>query len=173
MNELLKNVELDSNGNPKRIKLNIQARVIEQFSREYFYPRIVFYPDSNIRYQNKTISLQKIIDLIGNFFYRKIVIDDFSADPYSFFRFDENCPEEFRRFLEIALESGGILMTEDEANIRGVRKGCKVYRLAYSLYPYYNLPQRDYNVVDLSRILYPLLSKIEKEKKGDQLSLNF
>ena len=173
MNELLKNVELDSNGNPKRIKLNIQARVIEQFSREYFYPRIVFYPDSNIRYQNKTISLQKIIDLIGNFFYRKIVIDDFSADPYSFFRFDENCPEEFRRFLEIALESGGILMAEDEANIRGVRKGCKVYRLAYSLYPYYNLPQRDYNVVDLSRILYPLLSKIEKEKKGDQLSLNF
>ena len=71
MNELLKNVELDSNGNPKRIKLNIQARVIEQFSREYFYPRIVFYPDSNIRYQNKTISLQKIIDLIRNFFYRK------------------------------------------------------------------------------------------------------
>ncbi|MBP1631347.1 MAG: hypothetical protein H6Q15_2240 [Bacteroidetes bacterium] len=173
MNELLKNVKLDSEGNPQKIKLNTQARVIEQFSKEYFYPRIVFYPDSNIQYYNKIISLQKIIDLIGNFFFEKIVTDNFSADPYSFFRFDDNCPKEFHRFLEIALESGGILMTEEEANVKGVRKGSKVYRLAYSLYPFYNLPQRDYNVIDLSRILEPLLSMVEEGRYGEQLSLNF
>lgn len=173
INEFLKQITFNSKGNPQKIRISTQARIINQFSREYFYPRIVFYPDSNIIYENKIITLQKVIDLIGNFFYDRIVEDNFTADPYSFFKFDDNCPKEFDKFLEVALESGGILMSENEANIRGVRKGNKVYRLGYSLYPYYNLPQRDYNIIDLSRILKPMISQIEENKKGEQLSLKF
>ncbi len=173
MDSFIKEIKFNSKEEPRYIGMNIQARIIEQFSKEYFYPRIIFYPESSIQYNNKNIPIKKIIDLIGDFFFKKLVEDKFNADPYSFFRLDNDCPMEFHKFLKIALEAGGILMTDDETKLKGVRKGQKIYRLSYSLYPYYNLPQRDYNIIDLSTILEPLLLNSDKNKKSKQLSLIF
>ena len=175
INDFLPNVNLNKkSGQPQTIPINKQATIINDFCTNYFYPRIAYYPDSVIKFNNKTITLEKLINEIGIFFQKQYVENDFKQDPYSLIQYDDKCPVEIEKIFNKGLESGGILLIEEEERdnkVRGVRKKTKVYRLSYSLYPYFNLPQRTYSVRDLSGILAPLL--IADKIEYPQLPLQF
>jgi len=143
------------NGILQEMPIPLQSRLIYEFSKNYFYKRILNYPQKNI---NNNKSLIEIIDKIGNYFYDKIVLEDFNPDPFIFFyvNLEEN---DLINFIEIALEAGAIFKVETEIGIKGVRRTENVYRLSYSLYPIYKIPKVDYNPIPLSRIL--------KENKTD------
>ena len=138
------------NGVEQEMGIPLQSRLIYTFSKDYFYKRILNYPQNEI--QNNKDLLYEIIDKIGLYFYNKIVLEEFNPDPYIFFYVN---PEEtdLNNFIEIALEAGAIFKVETEIGIKGVRRTQNVYRLSYSLYPIYKLPKVDYNSIPLSRIL--------------------
>jgi hypothetical protein len=157
-------IQFDNKGNVKRIKINDQAKVIEKFSEEFYYPKIAYYPNSYIYYNQREITLKSVVDCIGSYFKSQYLGDNFLSDPSSFFIFDKDCPSEFRDILNIGLEAGCFLLIEDEAMAK--RKGLKRYRLSYSLYPLFNLPQRAYYFKNLSSILEPIIKEnIDLETK--------
>ncbi|MBA4409707.1 MAG: hypothetical protein C0397_09835 [Odoribacter sp.] len=155
------------------IKISIQARIIDKFTSDFFYPRIENYPRNIINYKSKIFTLIEIVNCIGNYFFQRLVLESFSADPVIFFYMDNNCPIEFKAFIDIALESGAILNVEDEIAIKGVRKNTSVYRLSYALYPIYKLPQRDYKIIGLSNIIAPLIDKNRKNIDNNQIEIDF
>jgi len=147
---IIGNKELIKNGVVKEMEIQDQSRLIYSFSEQYSYRRIYNYPQNEMVY-NKYL-LHEIIEKIGEFFYSKIVLEDFKLEPYSFFYIEPE-EKEFTRFIEIALEAGAIFKVETEIGIKGVRRTQNVYRLSYSLYPKYKLPKVDYNQIPLSQIL--------------------
>lgn len=175
INDFLPIVSLNKkNGLPQTIPVNKQAAIISDFCVNYFYPRVAYYPDSVVKFRNKTITLEKVINQIGTFFQKQYIENDFKQDPYSLILFDDKCPNEIEKIFNKGLESGGILLIEEEERekeVRNVRKTTKVYRLSYSLYPYFNLPQRTYSVRDLSGILTSLL--VTDKIEHPQLPLQF
>lgn len=152
VNDFISQVQFTSTGILKKIPISQQARIIESFSSNYAFLRIRNYPKNEVKHNN--LLMWQIIDKIGKFFYNKLVMEDFNADPYILFYVD---PKEIKtkHFIEIALEAGAILKIEDEIPRADVRKYTDVYRLSYSLYPRYKLPKIDYNPIDLKKILYP------------------
>jgi len=170
-NKFMPEFKLNGSGVPIMIKINTQANIISEFSKEYFYPRVAYYSDSVVRYKGKIITLENMLDAIGNYFHSQYIGEKFTADPFSLIKFDEKCPNEIIKLFNKGLESGGILMVEDE-EYKGVRKNVRIYRLSYSLYPYYNLPQRLYAIKNLSDILSSLLNT-EDNSAAIQLTLNF
>ncbi|MDR0232155.1 MAG: hypothetical protein LBI82_08570 [Dysgonamonadaceae bacterium] len=170
INSFLPEITLNNSGEAKMMPINRQATIINDFCVKYFYPRVAYYAESVVLYnKKKIITLENIINKIGEYFREQYIGADFRPEPYSLIRFDNKCPKEIEKLFNKGLEAGGVLIVEDE--IKGVRKGTKIYRLSYSLYSYYNLPQRTYAIKDLSAILDTLL---EDEMTDDiQLSLNF
>lgn len=151
VNDFISQVQFTTGGILKKISIEKQARIIESFSTNYAFLRIRNYPKNEIK--NNSLLLWQIIDKIGKFFYNKLVLEDFNADPYILFYVD---PRDIKtkHFIEIALESGAILKIEDEIHRKDVRRYTDVYRLSYSLYPNYRLPKIDYNPIDLKKILF-------------------
>lgn len=168
INNFLPEMKLNSSGDPKKINVNTQATIINNFCMEYFYPRIAFYSDSAVRFRGKTITLEHIINLIGQYFKDQYIGENFSADPYSRIKFDDKCPKEIELLFNKGLEAGGILALEVEKNVFGQRNTLGTYRLSYSLHPYFGLPQRSYREKNLSEIIAPLL----KNESDTQLTLN-
>lgn len=168
INNFLPEMHLNGSGEPKMIPINKQASIISNFCREYFYPRIAYYSESAIKFRNKTITLEQIINYIGSYFQNQYTGRDFNADPYSQIRFDEKCPKEIEFLFNKGLESGGILALEADRNVIGQKKSLGIYRLSYSLHPYFGLPQRSYRERNLSEILSPIL----KDAPDIQLTLN-
>lgn len=150
VNEFIDMVIFNSDKSIKKIDIQIQSRIIEAFSINYSYLRIRNYPKNEIK--NNDLLLYEIIDKIGEYFFKRLVLDDFNADPIIFF-YVEKKDKNLREFVDIALESGAILKIEEEINKKGVRNNIDVYRLSYSLYPKYKLPKVNYNPISLSSIL--------------------
>jgi energy-coupling factor transporter ATP-binding protein EcfA2 len=150
VNEFIDKVDFDNNNSVKEIEIQKQSRIIQSFSVNYFYRRLVNDPQNEINNIDKL--LFQIIDIIGNYFFKKLVLDDFSADPVNLFYVNQS-EHHLKEFINIALKLGAIFKVEDELSIKEVRNSKDVYRLSYSLYPAYKLPKVDYNPIPLSRIL--------------------
>jgi len=170
INEFIPEFKLNKNGDPIKIPVNRQASIISNFCIDYFYPRIAYYAESVIKYKGKTITLENIVNYIGNYFREQYIGKTFYSDPFSRIRFDNKCPKEIEKLFNKGLESGGILALEEEFSTIAKKNEMGIYRLSYSLFPYYGLPQRSYAIKNLSEILEPIL-KIEDNLS--QLTINF
>lgn len=151
VNEFIDKIQFEKNA-VQEMPIPLQSRTIYSFSKNYFHKRILNYPRNEIKINNNKDLLYEIIDKIGNYFFEKIVIDDFNPDPVIFF-YTSSSETWLNNFIEIALEAGAIFKVEEEIRIKGLKKTRDVYRLSYSLYPIYKLPKVDYNPILLSRIL--------------------
>ena len=95
-----------------------------------------------------------LIDHVGNFFFKEIVVKDFNPDPPGSFVVDSNVSENLLDGLGKALNAGAIIYVPDPrgqtmlSSLRGKR-----FRLAYLLAPYYQLPIRLGRQVSLLSIL--------------------
>jgi energy-coupling factor transporter ATP-binding protein EcfA2 len=152
VNDFISQVQFTNSGILKKIPISQQARIIELFSKNYAFLRIRNYPRNEIK--NSDQLLWQLIDKIGKYFFNKLVLEDFNADPFILFYVDPK-DNKMKSFIEIALESGAILKIEDEIPRVGIKRNIDVFRLSYSLYPKYRLPKIDYNPIDLKKILYP------------------
>jgi len=150
VNEIIKQVQFSNDKRNKNIDIPSQTRIIESFSINYSYKRIINYPKNIIK--NSDLLLYEIVDKIGDYFFNRLVLSDFTADPTILFYIDSS-DTELENFIDIALESGAILKIEEEIPKKGVRKAHDVYRLSYSLYPKYRLPKVNYNPIPLRNIL--------------------
>lgn len=140
------------NSTVQEMPIPLQSRTIYSFSKNYFHKKILNYPKNEITVNNHKDLLYEIIDKIGNYFFDKMVMENFNPDPVIFFYINSG-ETLLNNFIEIALEAGAIFKVEEEIKVKGIKKTRDVYRLSYSLYPIYKLPKVDYNPIPLSRIL--------------------
>ncbi|WP_440964771.1 hypothetical protein ACL58G_01455 [Massilia sp. GER05] len=96
----------------------------------------------------------ELLTRIGNYFFDRLVTDDFKEDPPLSFTVDAKIDEDTINCLRIALNHGAIVCYEPAdgiggfGNLRGKR-----FRLSYLLSPCYKLPVRKSKNVSLSTIL--------------------
>jgi hypothetical protein len=95
-----------------------------------------------------------LIAIIGSFFFKEVVIEDFIAEPPLTFRVDQNISDEILLMLQQALNVGAIVYVPDDdteiilASVRGKR-----FRVSYILAPLFRLPLRLGVEASLLRIL--------------------
>lgn len=147
--------------NSNLIDRNTQSRIIEKISLQ-FYNYIRGIPGSQTVINGKPIYLFSLLHSIGKHFSKKILLDDFSADPTSSFVVNEDTPPELVLLLETAAEHAAIIALDQsddtfERSSRGQR-----YRLSYLLAPLCRLPLRVYGSRGLLTCLseYPPLKSL-------------
>ncbi len=111
------------------------------------------------RFANR--GLLSIIDKIGDFFSKKVIIDDFTPEPPFSFTVDSHVDPNLYEAIGKALNAGAIFHIPDSEGegILGSLKG-KRFRISYLLAPHYKLP------ITLGRpvSLMSILSKIESDE---------
>lgn len=97
-----------------------------------------------------------ILDKVGEFFHKAVVLEDFKPEPYGSFIVDSRFAEDMLNAFGIALNAGAIVYVPDpEADILlGSLRG-KRFRLAYLLSPHYEVPIRLGTGISLGKILSP------------------
>ncbi len=106
-----------------------------------------------------------VLDGVGEYLFRAVVLDEFSADPPGSFIVDSRISEELLSSIGRALNAGAIVYVPDESgevllkSLRGKR-----FRLSYLLAPRYRIPLRLGRAVSLRLILEGRSEKKGKEK---------
>jgi energy-coupling factor transporter ATP-binding protein EcfA2 len=96
-----------------------------------------------------------LLDTIGEAFFKKVVIDEFQAEPPSTFVVDSDIDSAIEHALQAALNVGAVVYIPDNSSkflvssMRGRR-----FRLSYMLSPVYRLPLRSSRSISLSKLLY-------------------
>jgi hypothetical protein len=118
--------------------------------------------------QIRPTGLLPILDLIGDYFYTQLVLDNFNPDPPGSFRIDDKVSERDHWQLSVALNAGAIVHIPDEddeadplKSLRGRR-----FRLAHLLAPDYRISLNTGRPLNLSTIL-------ERQAAPDQLRIEF
>jgi len=98
--------------------------------------------------------LTDVLDKIGEFIFKSVVLDEFSPQPYGELSVDRSCPQSLVNALGIALNSGAIVYIPPNKNTGTITdlRG-KTFRLSYLLSPYYGIPIRKGEKISLSRIM--------------------
>jgi hypothetical protein len=161
INDFLCEMSLNTSGEPRKIAINVQAKIIDDFSNNYFYPRIAYYSEGVVKYMGKTITLESMINTIGDYFSEQYTGGAFNPDPFSRILIDKDCHEAISILFNKGLESGGIVAIPPEKSKHSIT----TYRLSYSLHPHFKLPQRLYREKRLSEILKPLLDSADPQLK--------
>lgn len=142
----------DENGSLTEFSIKKQSQIIKDVSEKYLNI-LETHPDSNIHYHGRYINLGKIIQIIGEYFQKRLLYDDFKMDPYGSFIVDKNVNKQILELLELAMHLGAIIYLDPDETITASGISGKKFRLAYLLHPYFNLPKREYNPINLSAIL--------------------
>ncbi len=100
------------------------------------------------------ISVLDIVEDVANYFFERLVTDDFVEDPPSIFEVDDKVPGEIEDSLRLALNHGAIICFDPPDNSGGYPslRG-RQFRLAYLLAQQFKLPIRKSKHVSLSTIL--------------------
>lgn len=139
--------------NNESLSINKQSSIIEATSKRYL-ELIKSHPDSNKRIgSNSYTNLGNIISMIGHYFYNTMIIDPFRMDPYSTFIVDDKVPPKVIELIEVGVHLGAIIYINPTEAISDKGIMGKKLRLAYLLHPTFKLPKREYNSVDLSKII--------------------
>ncbi len=150
---ILPKLKKDQKGRINSINLSEQSRIIKNVS-ELKLESIKNNPSSNMALEDgKRIGLGEILDKIGKFFFESLVINEFNMDPIGSFFIDKNIDDRIVGLLKIGLNLGAIQYINPKQDITDEDIYNKQYRLSFSLYPHYNLPIREYSVINLSKIL--------------------
>jgi hypothetical protein len=98
--------------------------------------------------------LLSVLDPIGRFFFKAVVVDDFNPDPPGSFTVDAESGPLLTESLGRALNAGAIVYVpdQDSQTVLGALRG-KRFRLSYLLAVHYRIPIRLGREVSLSRIL--------------------
>lgn len=136
-----------------KIPINRQSTVISEYSYKYL-SLIASHPDSTVALsKGKSLNLAKLIIEIGDFFFERLVLDDFKMDVKSTFIVDNNVPDKIIKLITLGVHLGAfIYLDPKKAFSRDGIIGSK-FRLSYLLNPNFNLPKREYEHVNLSTIL--------------------
>jgi hypothetical protein len=137
------------------IPKTLQASLIEETS-ERFLAMLRISPINLLTKSGKYSGLERLIKRIGEYFFKKVVLDNFAAEPPLSFTVDQDVDEDTILMLETALNRGAILHIPDDdsetalTSLRGKR-----FRLSYMLAASYGLPLRLGKTTALSKILSP------------------
>ena len=142
----------DENGDLKEFYINKQSAIITDISNKYL-KLIETHPDSNIFYSGKYVNLGKILKIIGDYFHKKLIIDDFKMDPVGSFTIDDKVNHQVIDLLELAVHLGAIIYLNPTEAITSSGLIGKKFRLTYLLHPIFRLPKREYTSIKLSNIL--------------------
>lgn len=151
IDELLTTAEI-GNGEARKLSINEQARIVTKISEKYISV-LASYPGANVVIKNTDKNIKDLIDEIGDYFYNKLINDDFTIDPCNSFRVDQEINSKLVSLLELALYLGAIVYLEGKEAIS--EKGIidKKFRLSYILSPYFRTLAREYSDIQLSSIL--------------------
>ncbi|MCL4553362.1 MAG: hypothetical protein M1305_07425 [Candidatus Marsarchaeota archaeon] len=108
-----------------------------------------------------------ILDLIGEHFFKSVVVDDFNPDPPGSFTIDSDANEELVYALGQALNAGAIVYVPEKKSIlvlRSLRE--KRFRLSYLLAPYYRIPVRLGRPISLSSVVRE--SSTERTRRAER-----
>ncbi len=136
------------------IEINFQSRIIQSISANYL-TLIKVHPDSTRAFLNRYINLGDLIEVIGNFFFDKLIGVNFTMDPISSFTVDKLVPEKIQELIEFGVHLGAFIYLDPSEAISETGILNKSFRLSYILNPYFKLPKREYGCINLSSILYP------------------
>lgn len=118
-------------------------------------------------------SIDKLIREIGNYFFDRLVNDDFMEEPPLSFSVDKKVSPEKQNALRIAINHGAIINIPNvgEFGARFESLEGKRFRLAYLLAPRFKLPLRATKEVALSTILSSEKLNLHMANQGVQLPL--
>lgn len=156
-------------GNP-RLFLGIVSKLIKVYSQKRvqvnasFQAKTILESSDRFRALLGTIAvkveneehknLNELLDDIGNFIYKEVVIKKFSADPPTCFIVDDLTPKNVQNALGKALNAGAIVYMPENpghALIEDLKK--KRFRLSNLLAPHYKIPMLASKARQLSSIL--------------------
>lgn len=148
----ISNVRYSTKNEIEPIKINLQSKIISQFSNNYL-KIITSNPESNKEIKKGNYSnLGDLIGLVGQHFFSSIVTNPFTMDPIGSFIVDENVPIKIRELIELGVQHGAIIYLDPREAISENGVLGKTFRLSYLLHPNFKLPKRQYSSILLSKI---------------------
>lgn len=135
------------------VKRSLQASEIDATSQR-FLAMLRISPVNLPAIGSSCKGVESLIEKIGTYFFRRVVLDNFTPEPPLSFIVDDDVNASTMSMLETALNRGAILYIPDNdsesalTSLRGKR-----FRLSYMLASSYGLPLRLGNATSLSKIL--------------------
>jgi energy-coupling factor transporter ATP-binding protein EcfA2 len=159
----ISNIKKTKKGRIRPFTINLQSSIITQFSHNYL-KLITAHPDSNKLIKKGNYSnLGDLISVIGGYFFESIVIDPFKMDPTGSFVVDDKVPPKLKELIDLGVQLGAIIYINPSEAISGNGVVGKRFRLSYLLHPYFRLPKREYDEVQLSKITNQYESQLIKQ----------
>jgi hypothetical protein len=146
--DLLKTLEKNIKTTPM-IPITIQGKIINEFSENYF-ESLIGHPEG---YIDDKINLKNLSSTIGSYFYRKFIRDDFRIDQENCFTIDAKISDSFLTLLRLAIDIGAIQLQDPKNDLYDSSIYGREFKLAYSLFPKFSLPQQKYKSTVLSKVL--------------------
>lgn len=155
------------------VPLEIQSKEIRESSNSY-YLGIKNYTEGYV--EGSKYSLFKLVTIIAEYFSNQIYGLDFILDPRGTFSLDSKVDIKIQKVIKAGIINGHIIIKEAENknHTHGVLDDQfmnsvlnKKLRLSYMLYPYFNLPKREYSKINLRSIVHET-----KENKQTNIEFN-
>ena len=113
--------------------------------------------------------MNDLLDKIGNYFFERIVKDEFNPEPPTTFIVDVDVPPSIVKILELAVNAGAIIHIPDDNGYSILNSLInKRFRLSYLLSPIYKIPMVSYK----GRILSKIILKQENQNLFDYMENN-
>lgn len=137
--------------NRTSVPKNVQSQHIERTLQQYL--SLISTIKANTRVDGVTSAI-KLIEQIGEYFRREILIADFNPDPVGSFVLDSMVSQEIEELVGRALNQGAfvIMPRKNQTFSRGVIRGQRL-RLTHLLSPFFQLAIVAGRPVDLSRVI--------------------
>ncbi|MFK7031326.1 ORC-CDC6 family AAA ATPase [Flavobacterium oreochromis] len=138
-----------NNNNGNRVENNVQYDEIIKVSNRF----INFIKNTPITLKDsKSLTTEKFIDKIGNYFQNELLGYKFQPEPISSFTFDLNNSIDYENIIEKGLLQGAFILVGSEKEIYDFEINNKRFKLSNLFYPRYKLPLRMNKTIKLSSI---------------------
>lgn len=144
--------------NLTQIPLSTQGNIIQNFSSEYFY-QITNHPEASryimINGEKALLSLRNLLEIIGKWFFNKLIKAPFKMDTVNCFVVDKKVDLAIIDLIKLAVDLGAIQFLVDKEDIILSNENIQnsKFRFSYILCPHFRLPKRSDNSISLSIIL--------------------
>lgn len=139
-----------NNNKGNKVENNIQYDEIIKVSNRF----INFIKNTPITLNDpKSLTTEKFIDKIGNYFQNELLGHRFLPEPISSFTFDLDNSTDYENIVEKGLLQGAFILVGNEKEIYDFEINNKRFKLSNLFYPMYKLPLRMNKTIKLSSIL--------------------
>lgn len=150
VNDILSHRQRRSNA--KQIPHERQAAVLTNASKQ-FGTLIRSLPETTTRIDGNFVQLYTLLERIGKYFFKAIVLQPFTLDPAGSFFVDPETPQALHSMLRKAVYHGALVLVDPADDPFHWNVSGKRFRLSYILAPTFKLPLRLYDPVPLSSCL--------------------